>query len=372
MKILMINTVELARNGISTCILNYSGHIVSTEFQVDIAVPNIVDQELRKMISAQGIGLYELPVRKENTFKYFIGLKKLINKGQYDVVHVHGNSCTMAIDLLAAWLAGCKVRIAHSHNTTCEHLRAHKILRPLFELVCTGRFACGREAGEWLFRHKPFTVIKNGIDFCDYFFDENVRQKLRREYGITDDTFLLGHVGLFNYQKNHEFLIELVKYLKKEKEIKYKLFMIGNGEREEHVRAQIRECDCQNMIIMPGSVGNVPDFLQAMDIFVLPSRFEGLPYVLIEAQAAGLPILASSKVSTEVNLTGTIKFLDLDSVEDWIGEIKHCQRTVKHRDRTKAMEQGMQRLEASGYNMKKNSQALKESYIRMVSDKRKV
>ncbi|QGF40719.1 glycosyltransferase [Limosilactobacillus gastricus] len=165
---------------------------------------------------------------------------RLCRQNQYDVVHVNGNSTTMAIELAAAKLAGVKVRVAHSHNTTTRHVKANQLLRPFFEMVVNGRIACNQAAGKWLFKSKDFVIIENGIDFDKYKLNQNVRTKIRSKLGISDDKILIGHIGKFNSQKNQEFLIELAEKL----DDRYRVILIGNGVNLKKDRLLVEKKAC--------------------------------------------------------------------------------------------------------------------------------
>lgn len=313
-KILMICTVKLDVNGITRWILNYSRKISSPGMDIHIVAPNIVDNaKMRDDILESGIHLYELPVRKENTLKYFLELIGLIRREKYDIVHVHGNSCTEGIELLAARIGGCRIRIAHSHNTTCQHQVTHMLLmRPLFEFSCTHRFACGENAGKWLFGRKPFEIIPNSVDLEKYRFDAGKREQMRKRLGIEKEVKLLGHIGTFNYQKNQEFLVELLNELLYKYHENCRLIFLGDGEEKASVEKLAEERNLSHSILFEGQVGEVENYLQAMDCFLLPSRFEGLPYVAIEAQAAGLPVLMSNNISKETMIGKNVQFLPID------------------------------------------------------------
>lgn len=355
MKILNICTVNLEKNGIATCILNYFEQIASKKYIFDIVAPNLVSKDNKEIISNKNMSLYELPYRKKSPFRYFIELRKLIKRKKYDIVHVHGNSCTIAIELLAAKLAGCKIRIAHSHNTTCEHQKIHKILRPIFEITCNVRFACGEEAGKWLFNDKSFYIIKNGVDLKNYKKNKAIRERIRKLYNINDKTVLLGHVGIFNYQKNHEYLIEIMKILNnKEKGNKYKLICIGEGENQEYIKNIISENKLEQKVILTGNINNVADYLQAIDYFLLPSRYEGVPYVLIEAQAAGVHCLVSENVSREVAVTDLVNFLSLNNLELWIKEIILEKKNI---------DDYSNKIKQCGFDIVTNAENLKSIYI---------
>lgn len=366
MKVLMISTVPLNKNGIATCVLNYSKQLALNNISVDIVSPNIVSNELKEDICKYSINLYEIPTRKSNPVNYLFSLLKIIKKRKYDIIHVHGNSCTIALELLMATLGGCKTRIAHSHNTTCEHVRAHKLLRPIFEITCNGRFACGTEAGKWLFGKKDFIIIRNGIHLDNYSFNFKTRTKIRNELGISPNKFLLGHVGTFNYQKNHEFLIRLLSIMPKN----YSLLCIGSGETEGKIKKIIKEKRLNDRVYFTGDISNVSDYLQGMDCFLLPSRYEGLPYVLIEAQASGLSCIVSDKVSNEANLSGDIQFLPIDGFDNWANEIELIKKIVENGNRDELCQEWKVKLRKSGYDISDNTKQLINIYQNMILKKR--
>lgn len=322
--VLMVCTVELDRNGIAAFIMNYSEKLISEFIQIDIVAPNIVKSEnIKDIASKNGILIYELPMRKENTLKYFLKLINIMRQRKYNIVHIHGNSCTMAIELTAAMLAGCRVRIAHSHNTTCQHQRMHKLLRPLFEITCTNRLACGQEAGKWLYKNKKFTVMKNGIDSRKYSFCKNIRTRIRRELGVKENQILLGNVGEFSYQKNQKFIINLMKELEKRNPGRYHAVLIGDGEELKEIKQEIQKYGMRDIITLTGVCDHVSDYLQAMDCFLLPSRYEGVPFVLIEAQASGLCCVVSDQVSNEADFTGNLQYLPIDQGEIvWVRQLE--------------------------------------------------
>lgn len=372
-RLLVISTVALDKNGISSCVLNYNRHIVSNEFDVDIIAPNIVEQDIKNFILSNNIKLYELPMRNnKKILQYFLELTKIIIKNKYDIVHVHGNSCTMAIELFAALISGTKTRIAHSHNTTCEHMLAHKVLRPLFDFSCNMRFACGKAAGKWLFKNRDFTVIKNGIDLSLYSVNEMKREASREQFGIKSDEIVLGHVGTFNYQKNHEFLVDLMKKLNLVGEKKFKLVLVGDGENKAKIECDVLSAGVSDNVVFTGSVANVPDFLQMMDIFLLPSRFEGLPYVLVEAQALIIPCLVSDNVSQESKLTESVHFLSLDKIDDWIDKIKTSTRTYLFRSNAEYVATRRKEIEDAGYDISKNAIMLKKIYLSLANAQKNI
>lgn len=361
MKVLMIITVGLGKNGISTCVLNYWDVLKDMGIETDVLAPNQVDSEIKNRFRNKGSKLYELISRNSEPWKYFRKLRKIIKKGNYDIVHVHGNSATMAVELTAAFLAGCKVRIAHSHNTTCQHMKAHRLLLPLFDRMYTHGAACGKEAGEWLFGTKDFMVIPNGIRIEEYRYSEEAGRTYREAKGISPDRILIGHIGLFNYQKNQEFLVRVFAGLL-EQSHDYLLLLAGDGELKEKTENLVSCLKIEDHVIFTGNEEDVPACLSAMDLFVLPSRFEGLPYVLVEAQAAALPCIVSSSVTKEADLTGLLRFVDGFREEDWIRAI--TEQKKGHAAETYARIQ--RELREKGYDIRHNGEMLAEFYKKSI------
>lgn len=354
MKVLLINTVPLEKNGISTFILNSAIILSKRGIHVTILAPNLVDTALKSKLKQNNIQLKQITNRKHQPLNYFNKLRKFLRKERFDIVHVNGNSTTMAIELLAAKLSKVKLRIAHSHNTTTQHPVINKLLRPLFEFSVNGRLACNEAAGKWLFRSKTFVVIPNGINLLEYKFDVNKREKIRKDLGINKKEILLGHVGEFNYQKNQIFLIQLLKRLPSN----YKLVLIGQGENLENLRRKVKEQYLNNRVVFTGVIDNVADYLDAMDVFLLPSKFEGQPFVLIEATASGLNCIVSSAVSPENDLVTNLKFVDLKDMKQWSFILKHYSRL----DRKEKSLSNIKSLTEKGYNANENIDKLINFY----------
>lgn len=369
MKILVINTVPFQRNGITTHIMNYCTQLANRGIEIDIGVNGEIDEKLKKQLIDAQVGINYYVNRKQMVISYMHELYKDIKKKKYDIVHVHGNSNTMFFDLFPAKLAGCKVRIAHSHNTTCDYLRLHKLLQIPFNISYNVGFACGDEAGKWLFKNKKFTVINNGIDLSKYKFDLDTRLRIRKKLHILEDEILLGHVGLFNYQKNHEFLIKLLRKLLDKKK-NYKLICIGDGENKKEVEKLATEYGLKNQIIFTGESSNVVEYLQAMDLFVLPSRYEGLPYVLIEAQAVGLYCLVSENVDRKVNISKNVEFQSIDNVLLWEKKIITNAICQDLNLRMKLSEDAHRSIKKYGYDINMNAKRIEKIYSKLVEMKR--
>lgn len=357
-KILHIPTGGLFSDGIFNCMIAYLTYLDKSDISVDILAVNETSTDIIDEINNIACGLKKLPYRKNNTIKYFLNLIILIKQEQYDIVHVHGSSAIMSIELLAAKIAGCKIRIAHSHNTTCKNIKTDKILRFIFMKLYTQAFACGTDAGKWLFKDKKFIVLPNGRNLNKYAFSESMRLQLRRKFGISEKNLVIGHIGRFNLQKNHKFLLKIFKELKKIN-INSKLILIGTGELFNEIKNQSRNLGIFKDVIFMGVVNNVHELLSVMDIMVLPSLYEGLPLVLIECQAAGLPCIISDTITDECIIENNIVKISLNvSPAVWAKKISE----IELKNRMLSKEKIKYKLQTAGYDIECDAKLLKKYY----------
>lgn len=359
-RILIVSTVGLLYDGITSVILANLRAMDRASLDIYIAStiktePGIVDQ-----FKDLGCMVVDFPNRREEPKKYFFALLKFIKDNHIEVIHANGNSATLAVEMLAAKLGGCRKRIAHSHNTRCDQIRADKMLRPLFYATYTDALACGEDAGKWLFKNRPFTVLKNGRDVERFKFDEAKRRKMRDMLGIGDGVIAVGHVGGFVPQKNHEFLLQIYKSLVV-KNPKVKLFMIGDGVLHHEIETVARQLGLMSNLTFTGNVDNVPDYLNAMDVMVLPSLFEGLPLAVIEWQINGLPVLMSDTITKECMLTDNIKQMSLEKNPDvWADEIL---KMIDNNNRERQGQNGIKAINGAGYNIVDSAKLLKTLYL---------
>ncbi len=309
-------------------------------------------------------------MHQKRPIMYCRKLYKIIKTEKYDIVHVHGSSSMMFMQLLTAKIAGVKIRIAHSRNTSCEHKLLNVLFKPFFKRIYTNAFACGKEAGEWLFGKKEnFVIIPNGKD-CEMFeFQETIREQYRQKYNLRDK-IVIGHIGNFNYQKNHEFLIDIFYELSKLNN-NYYLILAGKGTLEKEIHDKIIELGLQKNVIFLGQVPvkEVANWLQAMDIMVFPSRFEGFPNVLIEWQIAGLPCIISDRITKDVKVTDLVKFISLDkSPKYWAEEIIK----IKIQDRNLIKDKVINQIKEHGYDIKENAKRLEKIYENLIKEVEKV
>ena len=310
---------SLSINGISSVIFNYAEELNMDEFDLVIVAGTPIANKYQEIADKIGATIIELPSRKRNSFRFYTRLYKILKSNQYDIFHIHGNSSSMAVELLIAKLSGIKIRIAHSHNTKCD-FKAHKLLLPIFRCLYTEAFACGQRAGEWLFGKRPFYVMRNGFDVEKFRFSIIDREQVRSSLNISEK-FVIGHIGRINYQKNQDYLLDIFEIAAKKRR-DLVLVMIGSGPDEEKIRERVSRSKFKDRIILYGETNTPEKMYMAMDMMVFPSRYEGLPVTLIEAQISGLPCLVSSSITDEVFFTDEIRSLSIEeSPEIWADKV---------------------------------------------------
>lgn len=304
---------NMHRAGLETMLMNYYRNIDRSRIQFDFLMHREERSDYDDEIEALGGRIFRAPrLYPQNYPAYFAYMKRFFKEhSEYKIVHSHIDSMSY-LPLLAAKRAGVPVRIAHSHNTAID--RDYKyLLKQLFRLGITGvantYVACGEEAGKFLFGNKPFRVLPNAINAEQFLFDGATRIQKRKELGL-EDRFIVGHVGRMSYQKNHTFLLDIFCEIAKRREDAV-LLLIGAGEREEEIRQKVKNMNMMDQVIFLGIRSDVKDLYQAIDVFLLPSLFEGVPVVGIEAQFSGLPCVFSDKVPKEVQIAENCEFVEL-------------------------------------------------------------
>lgn len=360
MRVLIISTVGLKYEGITSVILANLRVMDRTGLDIYVAGTIEMNAAICEEIHELGCKLLKMPNRKNDTLNYFKKLAKFIRTNKIDVVHAHGNSATLAIEMTAAFLGGCRHRMAHSHNTCCEQIRADKMLRPLFYLFCNEALACGEDAGKWLFRNRPFTVISNGRDIEQYQFNESMRKKVRDKYGFQSQT-VIGHVGGFLPQKNHEFVLDIFREVH---EIRPEaiLVLVGDGELREDMEKKAETLGIRENVIFTGLINNVSELLQAMDGMLLPSKFEGLPLVAVEWQIAALPCVLSDCITKDCAFSDLAEFCSLkEPAKKWAERILHA---IDNKDRMVYARQVKMLAREAGFDIKDNAKMLRNMYLR--------
>lgn len=317
--------------GVESMIMNLYQNIDRSQVTFDFFVENtcpIIDKEKIKKLGGNVI----IIPHYTNVFKYVRTLKKLFIQGKYDIVHSNMNALSV-FTLLAAKKANIKVRIAHSHSTANkkEWLKTliKNILRPFSKKYATHFFACSDLSARWLFGNKivddkKVTIINNAIDLSRFAPDDNKRIDMRNKLNIDNNDLVIGNIGRFVPQKNHVFLIDIFKEIKQRKP-NSKLLLIGDGPYLNKIKQKVQKLGLEKDVLFIGTVKDVEMYYQTMDYFVLPSLYEGLPVVGIEAQAMGLNVFFSKNVTEEVKVNDNVYFLSLKQPSKiWANEIINC------------------------------------------------
>lgn len=354
----------LRYGGMEIHMMNYFRNIDRKKIHIDFVVQTdgtqkgVFDDE----IIASGSTIYYLPKMKTHPFKNYYGILKILGSKKYQIIHAHSDAMNYRYLKIAGFFR-IPVRISHSHNT--HHVLNNKVKYRYYEFCrknifryATKCFACSNLAGRWMYHNHPFEVIPNAICLDKFKYNSTVSCDLRSKYGIADNEIVLGNVGRFDYQKNQEFLIEIIKELKDEA-ISYKLVMIGDGWKINEIKRLVDENELEEKVIFVGNVDTPQNYYNMMDVFLLPSRFEGFPLVLIEAQANGLKCIVSDHVTKEVNQTGQVRFCPLDSSK-WVDTIKN--------EKLDRSDDSIKKLTYNGYEIKHAAKALSERYIQLYKE----
>ena len=354
--LIVITTGFVPTGGLASVMMNYYRNIDKRGLAIDFASTNNAPKMLTDELEANESHYIKLPPRK-NVLGYIYALKKIC--ANYDVIHVNGNSATAAIELIAAKMAGVKVIIAHNHNTKTEHPLIHAMLLPIFRRCYTIGLACSEQAGNWLFGDGKFKVLRNAVDIEKYHYNNTSRKKQRKSLGIPQDTFVIGHVGKYNAQKNHLKLLEVFYEYQKFHENSY-LVAVGYGSLQYKIEDYAKELGIAEKVILTGERTDIPDLLSLMDFFVFPSQWEGLGLAVIEAQASGLPCLLSEIIPQEVYLSDHVASLSLSQTADiWARKINEM--IVSNRERQ--CERNAESITKGGYNIKVEAKELLKLYM---------
>ncbi len=316
-------------NGVSTVVVDYARGLDSDKYQIDIyAGEPISNISVKKLSSCENVKVIKTPTKNiKNIFKYVCFLKKML-KG-YDIVHVHGNSRTITLELLIA-KSNNKSLVAHCHSVSCSHKIIHRLLWPVFKRIYSVGIAPSKKAGEWMFGDGKYTVVRNGIEVSKYAFDYESRKEIRSELGIAENEIVIGHVGNFSKEKNYEYILEIFDDLCK-KSKRYKLLLVGKYQNNKKLCGKIKKNNNANRIMLYGATNELYKVYNAMDCFIMPSKFEGFGIVALEAQVSGLPCILSSRIPNETKVHKNTQYMNIfkRSVKEWskaISEIEYKER----------------------------------------------
>lgn len=305
------------KGGVEAYISNLCGCLDRSKYEVIYSLPTMkIDGKT-----------WQAPANRHNYIKYQLFWSRFFKENHFDVLYY--NACDIvSIDMLRfAKKAGIPVRIIHAHSTGVEqklgviHTFLEKRNHHLLKDYATHFFACAKETGKWMFDDHPFMIVENGIDLSEFSFCAEKRSEQRAYIGVGDQ-ILIGCVGRLESVKNLSFAVRLIEYMENHN-TKVHLVFIGEGTMQSQLEAEIAGKQLEKNATFLGVRDDVKDWYSAFDCLLMPSLFEGLPFVLVEAQASGLPCVVSSNISEEANLTGLVHYVGLNEpLQTWADRIE--------------------------------------------------
>lgn len=356
---------QMNRGGAETMIMNLYRNIDRKKVQFDFVVHTKEKCDYDEEIASLGGSIYYIP---RYSGKNHLQYKKAWNlffkeHPKYKLIHGHVRS-TAAIYLKIAKKYNL-VTIAHSHNTSSGSgisAVAKNFMQYPIRNTADYLLACSKIAGEWLYGEKTctkdnFYILNNAIDAKKFAINEEIRNGKRKEFHL-EEKLVVGHIGRFHTQKNHTFLIDIFKAVSDQNENAV-LMLVGDGELRQSIDKKVQDLGMDDKVIFTGVRSDIPELLQAMDVFAFPSLYEGLPVTLVEAQASGLPCIVSDTITDEVYFTDLIKSLNLNSsLNEWVDEILKYSKDSMRRNITNEI------IDA-GYDIEKNSNWVENFYAKL-------
>lgn len=357
----------LKRGGLETFAMNIYRSIDRSEIQFDFLLTQVVGGDYEEEAKSMGANIYHLPAKGYKAYRKALD-DFFREHHDYIAIHEHISSLTSIEPAYYAKKYGIPVRIFHSHSSSIQkslrlhwvHTILHYLNKPKVHSYATHYLGCSDKALDWMYKYTGVRsgalMVNNGIDCEQYAFKKNVRAEVRKEFCIDADDFVIGHVGRFIPLKNQGFLVDIVDELHKTMP-SAKLLLVGEGDTMDEIKAKVSDKGLEKSVIFTGVRSDVARLMQAMDIFVMPSWFEGLPVSLVEAQAAGLPVVASESISHDSDITENILFKSInESVEEWVESI------VKWKEKC-GRPNNIEKIKKAGFDSKTTVKQLVKIYI---------
>lgn len=353
---------NFVNGGVESVIYNYFSYMDLGKFEVHIIGHGIRVHECANRFINIGFHVHNITPKSVSFRRSLSEMEEIFKENNFDIIHSHLTEWA-CVPMYLAWKCGVRVRINHSHMaekpTGLKNKIYYGIRLYLGKRFATDYFACGHDAGIYLFGKKAVdsgkvTILTNAIDYSLFQFNQNVRMKIRQKNGFNNSTTVIGHVGRFFEQKNHQFLIDIFEEYHKINPDS-RLVMLGDGELINRIKEKVVEKELEDAVCFLGNRADVSDWYQAMDVFVLPSLYEGLPVVGIEAQTSGLPCLFSKGITPEIQISPIVQFLELNlSAKIWAEKIAEIRTLNKERKNLI--------LDCDQFDIKKNADKLEQFY----------
>jgi len=355
MKILMVSTNRFDRNGMSVLVINYLVELRKLGIQVDLLASGAMDGKYAKIVKKDG-RLFFFPERSKNPLKYIQFVKQVLNNNNYDILYIHGNSGTVAAEVLASKKLVKQKKLIlciHAHAQTTSHPIIHQLFRRFIVKWSNQNFAASDAAGKFMFGEAAFQVIPNGIYPSEYAFSPEARNRIRKSMNLPKDTTLIVQLGAFTPVKNYQFTLQLAKKcLQLNDHVHFSLF--GDGPLKDQMKNKAVELGLANMISFEGVTTRVPEVLAAADLVIFPSLHEAFGIVALEAQAAGVPIAVTNNFTPSLRITNLISYLPL-RVDNWHDWILRTSSIGMHK-----LGAYQDEISTAGYDIEKNAVSLKK------------
>lgn len=377
MRVLEAFGEPIADGGQESFVFGVIDKIDMTDLQIDcLTAYDCRSEKYRSLVEKQGGEVYTLDLpftpgkSRQNIRKPF---REFLKSHHYDIVHIHSGSISvLAIMSEVADKAGVKKVIVHSHATGFSDSLKHRAIRYVGSIFMRKHvdyyLACSIKAAQWKFEPEfvnQALIVRNGVDIEKFVFNQEKRMEWRNNLRFAPDHYVIGHVGRFTREKNHAFIIQLFEKLHSKSE-NAMLLLVGDGELKSEIEELAQKKDLTDWIVFAGSVSNVSDYLQAMDAFILPSLYEGLPVSAIEAQAAGLPIVVSETVTKEIDVTGNVCFLPIKDIDAWVDELY---RRTFSRTANRNNTDTISKIKKSGFSIEQAANELRQIYCKTIQGK---
>ena len=349
---------HMNRGGLETMIMNYYRHTDRMQVQFDFLVHRSEEAAYAAEILSLGGRIYRLPPLNPFSPIYLGALNAFFAEHrEYQIVHCHLD-CMSGIPLKYAKKHGVSVRIAHAHSSNQTKDKKY-LLKLIYKKnivkYATHLFACGEEAGKWMFCVENSTIIKNSIHVEKYAYSAGTADAMRKSLNFSSDALVVGHLGNFTRPKNHLFILEIFAEVAA-RQPSAKLLLVGDGELRPAIQRKADELNITDKIIFTGVRSDVPQLLQAMDVFLFPSLYEGLPVSMIEAQAAGLPCLISDKVPIECKITDLVQQISLEAgAAHWAEAVLNAAKAPR--------KDTLSEIKAAGFDIQENALWLQNFYL---------
>lgn len=356
-RVLHIANARMGSGGVESFLMNLYRNMDREKIQMDFVVFSDEVGMHEAEIARLGGRVYKVPRKKDGLFRNLNAIRKIVKENQYKIVHRNCDAAIMLLDILAAKLGGARYVIAHAHSTQNEHSFIHKVCKPFLRKVVKYRYACSDAAGKWMYGKASFEIIPNGIDCKQFDFQQNIRDKIRTQFLIPENTIVMGNVAVFKEVKNLSFLIDVFAEIHKRND-NTMLLLVGDGEERSSLENKVRELQLEHCIKFLGTRSNVNEIFMAMDIFILPSFYEGLPLTMVEAQTSGLKCYISDRVPDDAIINAELveKVSLEENAEEWAEKIL---TTCDVEDRKHAG----QVVRQAGYDIRQVAKKMQDFYL---------